>query len=580
MHRSLSPTRRIIRLLGMAGLVLAATWVGLVALALIQRLHDGTPINLDILAVLPVEPVFLFYLPILGAFLLLELAAHGWQAHPLRRLIAEDHPTDALDWAYLLAGLTGLDKLLILAASCGVSAAVVALTEGHSLRLAADLPLWAAIPLLYLVGGFVEYWGHRFAHSPMVWPVHALHHAAEDMTVLTSTRQHPADAFLGQTWQLLPAALLGAAPDAMLITMLIFAAHVTLQHSSLPFPLWLEGWIAGPRAHRIHHGKAAEHHDCNFSSLAFYDRMFGTFRIQADVSGVQTGVVGMALNTGHPVADTLTSQRAWLSGLWSRLAVRPGVTQTVSLMMLLAAPALTQTSLAYFGAEGGDFRATLSDGRTLRGADLIGATLNLTHNGEPIPLRIDAAERDTNQPDVWLFSLTLPAADGGRQDYCMPDPDGRSLAMPYPAAGEPLGFGLTCSSGAVGKCIRFGYRPWAMAPDGRTSLAPYHAACVNLIRGAYTGPERAWTRDGMGIDIFDDIGVQRADMDPGHAFEAGWTEAGAVCVAHPRVPENGSLEEIAAARPALAERIGPAGCTHERARALGALVYNRSAPPG
>jgi len=251
-----------------------------------------------------------------------------------------------------------------------------------------------------------------------------------------------------------------------------------------------------------------------------------------------------------------------------------------AMLTLLVAPAFTQT-LTNFGAEGGDFRAKLSDGRILRGADLIGASVNLTEAGTPFALRIESAAPDQGgfAPDVWLFHLTLQAPDGSRHDYCSPDPEGRSLAIPYPAPEQPLGFTLTCTSGSVGKCILAGYRPWAMAPDGVTSLAPVHAACVHLFRGAYGAPDRAWTRDGMRIEIYDRLGIQPSEPEPGMNFEAGWNAEGAVCLAHPRVPENGSLAEIIAAHPHLQSHSGPQACTEESAAALGAVLFNRSAPP-
>lgn len=248
-----------------------------------------------------------------------------------------------------------------------------------------------------------------------------------------------------------------------------------------------------------------------------------------------------------------------------------------ALLAMLATLPVAAQQLTAFGAEGGDFRATLSDGRTLRGADLVGATLSVTQEGVPLTLRIDSAEADARHPDIWLFGLTATLPDGRQVPYCEPDPDGRRLAIPY---AEGSGFNLTCSGGAVGKCMRFGYRPWARTPDGSGPLAPYHAACVNMVRGAYGGPERAWTRDGMRIDVYDRAGVQTPDNDPGDAFEAGWTAEGAVCVAHPRVPENGGLAEIVAAAPRLAGRTGRDACTEARAAEWGALVFNRSRPPG
>jgi hypothetical protein len=248
------------------------------------------------------------------------------------------------------------------------------------------------------------------------------------------------------------------------------------------------------------------------------------------------------------------------------------------LLLLLAVPAQAQPRLLSLGAEGGDLRAEVSDGRVLRGADLVGAVLHF--NG--MDIRIDAARRDEGVPgatpstpatDVWLFRLAGRPPGGEWGEFCEPDPQGERLGMVLPAEGG--GIALTCSSGGIGKCIRFGYRPWARLPDGR-SLAPFHAACVNLLRAAYGGGERGFTRDGTPVDIYDRAGIQDPANDPAQAFEAGWSPDGAVCVAHPRIPANGDLAAIAAHAPRLAGHTGPAACDEAQAAALGALVFNRS----
>jgi hypothetical protein len=241
-----------------------------------------------------------------------------------------------------------------------------------------------------------------------------------------------------------------------------------------------------------------------------------------------------------------------------------------------AQPAQPDT-LRQFGIERGDFRAEFSSGRILRGADLVGAELRILQEGQPMTLRIEAAEAD-NGPhagDVWLFHLTFAGADGTRQDYCLPDPEGRSRAIPYPKPDEPQGFAITCSAGAIGKCLRFGYRPWAQAPDGR-SLAPYFLACVNMVRAAYGAPERGWTRDGMLIDFWDDAGLHEPGDDPELLFEAGWAPDGALCVAHTRVAEHGGLAELLKEAPRLAGHVGPERCDEQAARAAGAIIFNRS----
>ncbi|QYU69948.1 hypothetical protein J4558_07445 [Leptolyngbya sp. 15MV] len=238
----------------------------------------------------------------------------------------------------------------------------------------------------------------------------------------------------------------------------------------------------------------------------------------------------------------------------------------LALLLLATGAARAEPAVIALVAEGGELRAELPDGRRLGGGALIGSVLHY----DGLDLRIETARHEAQ--DVWLYRVSARVQGGAWQGFCAPDPDGESHGMVLP---EPGGFALTCSAGAVGKCIRQGYRPWATTPAG-VALAPYHAACVNLLRAAYGG-EAAFTRDGMLVDVYDHIGLQQPTAEAALAFEAGWDAAGAVCLAHPRVPENGDLAAIVAAVPRLAGRTG-ASCDEARAASLGALLFNRSAP--
>src|SRR5262249_61480789 len=133
---------------------------------------------------------------------------------------------------------------------------------------------------------------------------------------------------------------------------------------------------------------------------------------------------------------------------------------------------------------------------------------------------------------------------------------------------------LIGTSGGQGKCVRFGYHPWRTAPDGRP-MRDYYNACVRLLRADYCGDGYGSTRNGTLVDIWDDHGIQTGATadDPAFAFEAGWTADGAVCVAHPRIPENISLEKLKAYCPRLAAL---ASCDEGTARGAGALLFNRS----
>jgi hypothetical protein len=231
----------------------------------------------------------------------------------------------------------------------------------------------------------------------------------------------------------------------------------------------------------------------------------------------------------------------------------------------------TPTTVAVDGTE---FVATLADGRVLRSRDLVGAVLDLRVGGRPMRVRIAAVEPDPlhRRGTVWLHTLESATRSGAWVNVCNAGPDGRRQAFPL-AAGEAGGTELSCTGGAIAKCVRFGYHRWATdAADG--AMASLHAACVRMVRGDYGGA-KGWTRNGMRIDLYDDAGVQRPDNSHLDAFEAGWNAEGAVCVHHVRVKENVTLAELEALYPALRGRTG-AICTEEFARAHGAIVFNRS----
>ena len=206
---------------------------------------------------------------------------------------------------------------------------------------------------------------------------------------------------------------------------------------------------------------------------------------------------------------------------------------------------------------GTQFRVTRDDGSVLTSRDLVGAVLNLSDGRK---LRIDAVEADPEdrEGEVLLHTFSVHGPDGRWSNPCEPDPDGRRQGFPLAGralpnghlAPEPGAFEIVCTSGAQGKCVRFGYKPWKPAAGG--SLRDHHHACIHMVRADYCGDGTATTRDGTAIDIFDPLGIQRSDGPAGMSFEAGWTATGAVCLAHVRIPENTSLDRLRQSCPRLA----------------------------
>jgi hypothetical protein len=239
-------------------------------------------------------------------------------------------------------------------------------------------------------------------------------------------------------------------------------------------------------------------------------------------------------------------------------------------------------SLASVDAEGTEFRVALPDGRTLRSRELVGAVLTLRSG---LRLRIEAVEeeKDSRHGSVWLHDFAVQQSDGTWTNLCQSGPDGRRAGFPVPgraradgtvAEAGPGVFELTCTGGAQGKCVRFGYHPWERGPDGR-SLRDLYNACIRMVRADYGGDGQGTTRDGTLIDPYDDWKIQTPDMLEGQDFEAAWGPEGAVCVRHVRIKENVSPEELVRRCPQLQGRTGPA-CTEEFGRAHGALLFNRS----
>lgn len=231
--------------------------------------------------------------------------------------------------------------------------------------------------------------------------------------------------------------------------------------------------------------------------------------------------------------------------------------------------------------EGTAFVLRLPDGKVMRGTELEGAELSLSFDGgPPRPVRLASIKPDPDDPELLRHEFEVKNDAGEWVRFCNPNAYGETWGFPislpegHPGREGPIN--VTCTSGAVGKCARFGYKPWAKAADG-TPLLAYHAACVHMVRADYCGDSEAHTKDGTMIDMYDDAGIQKTDSksDPEFAFEAGWTPTGAACVARTRWQDVATIEQIARECPDLLT--GPA-CTEDAARSKGALIFNRSRP--
>lgn len=128
---------------------------------------------------------------------------------------------------------------------------------------------------------FATYIWHIATHRlPLLWRLHAVHHADKDMDWTTVLRFHAADMALSVPLRMAQVRLLGITPRALEIYNSWFFANVAFHHANLnlPFDRQLAWVFTTPGMHDIHHRATARATDSNYSSgLSLWDRIFGTF---------------------------------------------------------------------------------------------------------------------------------------------------------------------------------------------------------------------------------------------------------------------------------------------------------------
>jgi hypothetical protein len=217
----------------------------------------------------------------------------------------------------------------------------------------------------------------------------------------------------------------------------------------------------------------------------------------------------------------------------------------------------------------------LGDGRVLRRDGLIGLKLILGTGQQDVEVRIDGFEEDRTvlRAPLPLYRMSVRQADGSVGDLCHADPSGRRAAFAFPDGKG--GFNLTCTSGAEGKCVLFGYRPWETREG--VPMRDLLQACIHLLRADYGGDDRPSTRNGTLINLYDRFGIQDPGAAAGMEFEAAWGPEGAVCVAHPRISDAITLDQLAERYPRQKGRLGQEGCSEDAMRADPcALIFNQS----
>jgi hypothetical protein len=180
----------------------------------------------------------------------------------------------------------------------------------------------------------------------------------------------------------------------------------------------------------------------------------------------------------------------------------------------------------------------------------------------------------------WVYDVELLTPGPGEGTWvkaCPADGTTKGQALALPGTWDSKGvyqatpgtFSFACTVAVAAKCVR----QWSYLPGSEL-----HLACTRMARADYCGRDESQTQDGTPVGVWDTDGVSPAtppaQRPPNAHFEAAWTSRGAVCMDHPRWPDQNP--QCAAALPR---------CNSEKAaKALGdagsaKLVFNASCTP-
>ena len=178
-------------------------------------------------------------------------------------------------------------------------AAVWALNNDFGLFRVFDLHWLIAGVLGFLLLDFAIYVQHVVTHKvPILWRLHRVHHADEDVDLTTGLRFHPIEIILSALYKAVIVLALGLEPWVVLLFEAVLNASAVYTHGNLALPEKLDRLLrflfCTPDMHRVHHSVIRAETDSNYGFfLSIWDRAFGTYR-QAPALGQMGVEIGLS----------------------------------------------------------------------------------------------------------------------------------------------------------------------------------------------------------------------------------------------------------------------------------------------
>jgi sterol desaturase/sphingolipid hydroxylase (fatty acid hydroxylase superfamily) len=220
------------------------------------------------------------------------------------------------DLVYVLFYQGGFYTLFIWAAIANVMGSRLSFLK---IEVLAGLPGPVHWLVYWIVLDFIAYWVHRLEHrSEFLWAFHSVHHSQEQMTFVTTWRNHPIEQVFANVITFVPLLILGVPTGVWFPLVAVQYAFEAVQHSQLD---WRYGRLyrifVSPTFHAFHHSTDPRHHHGNYAKiLSLWDYLFGT-AIRDEPRPVATGVTGLSM--AESIGSQMTTPFRLLFGRSDRI---------------------------------------------------------------------------------------------------------------------------------------------------------------------------------------------------------------------------------------------------------------------
>ena len=269
--------------------------------------------------------------------LTLEAALCGARDCSVGRLLFNPSTSVVYDWVIMALDFMSAWRLIEVLFSLGG----LIIVSNFLARMVSDLAVggwqlstgYAAMDAMFafLLFTLSDYCAHRLFHMRRFFPLHRMHHSANEMTVATLWRKNPGVAMIEAFFKVWPFMLFNVPFGIVTGVGLSVMAYDTLIHSNIPWTWgWFGRWVLHPpAAHRLHHSIDPQHLNRNLGSIVFWDRLFNTW-MDPRIVVTQVGVDGGPDNTGNLLGEILRDLRVFFIDQWrgpSESEPIPDVTQ-------------------------------------------------------------------------------------------------------------------------------------------------------------------------------------------------------------------------------------------------------------